>query len=86
MTGWTTEEIMNEILPGCECDGEVGCSAHDCSAKTTRDSLTLTVEFRIADNGRVVVYVDSSLLGTFDGFADAGMALGEDFEYRMVGR
>lgn len=25
-----------ETLSGCECDGEVGCSARDCDAKVLR--------------------------------------------------
>jgi hypothetical protein len=28
--------VPTELISGCECDGEVGCSARDCSAKPIR--------------------------------------------------
>ena len=31
-----------ELLSGCECDGEVGCSAADCTAKGLRRPWFMT--------------------------------------------
>jgi hypothetical protein len=47
------------------------------------DTYNMTVAFRVAYGGRIEVWTDGSLMGTYDEWDEAGKELGDEFKHRM---